>query len=78
MRKPLSALRKERGFTQSRLADKVKVTTSAVGNWESGTRIPRLPTIRRIAEVLEVDIDDIEFGEANATETTSGMSSCTV
>ena len=67
MRKPLAHWRRERSLSQAQLAKLVGVTTSAVGNWEAGVRVPRLPTLRRVADVLGCSIEDIEF----AAESTS-------
>lgn len=68
LKKPITLpeLRFNQGrMTQSQLAGLLDVTTGAVGNWEAGIRVPRLPMIRRIAEVFGVEPGDIYFpGEA--------------
>lgn len=58
----LAELRERKGLSQRQLAELLGVTSGAVGNWEAGTRIPRLPMLRKIARVLGVSIDEIEFG----------------
>lgn len=68
IRVQLADLRKRRGLTQEELAAALGVTTSAVGNWEAGLRIPRYETLRRLAEVLEVSIDEIMFPAAQGGE----------
>jgi len=68
MPKPLAELRRERGLTQAELAKLIGVTTSAVGNWESGERIPRLPTLRKLADALGCQIEDIEFAAERLEE----------
>lgn len=57
----LAALRKKKGLTQEELAAQLGVSTSAVGNWEAGLRRPRYETLRRLAEVLGVPLDDLSF-----------------
>ena len=57
----LATLRKKQGLTQEELAARLGVTTSAVGNWEAGLRRPRYESLRRLAEVLGVSIDDLLF-----------------
>lgn len=51
--------RNRRKLSQSELADKVAVTTSAISNYENGHRKPNKETAARIAEVLSVDITDL-------------------
>jgi DNA-binding XRE family transcriptional regulator len=48
----LKELRKQRGWTQQVLADKVGCVPSAIGNYESGIRAPSLATAFRIARIL--------------------------
>lgn len=55
----LAALRKQKGLTQEELAAALGVSTSAVGNWEAGLRRPRYETLRRLASVLGVTIDEL-------------------
>jgi transcriptional regulator with XRE-family HTH domain len=58
----LAQWRKENQMTQRDLARILGVTPGAVGNWESGKRIPRLPMLKKIARVFGCHIDDIDFG----------------
>ena len=51
----LAKLRRLKGLTQSELADKVGVTTRSIQNYELGTRTPKMDTIAKIAEALEID-----------------------
>ena len=55
----IRTLRMDKGMTQQALADRLFVTRVTVTNWESGTRIPDLPMLTKLAQVLEVDIYDI-------------------
>ena len=51
----LAKLRRMKGLTQAELADKVGVTTRSIQNYELGTRTPKMDTIAKIAEALEID-----------------------
>lgn len=59
----LKACREEKGMTQQTLADKLYVTRQAVSRWECGARYPDLITAKRIAEELEVSLDELVSGE---------------
>jgi transcriptional regulator with XRE-family HTH domain len=61
----LSELRRQAGLSQAQLAAKLGVSPGAVGNWETGIRIPRLPTLRKMAEALGVTVGEIEFPAEN-------------
>lgn len=50
-----------RGITQVQLACKVGVSESAVSFWCSGTKMPRIKTIDKIAEVLNISITDLLY-----------------
>ncbi len=51
----LAKLRRMKGLTQAELADKVGVTTRSIQNYELGTRTPKMDTVAKIAEALEID-----------------------
>ncbi len=55
----LRAYRGER--TMAEIAEKVGVSTQAYSNYESGIRIPRDETKRRLARLFNVSIDDLFF-----------------
>lgn len=51
----LRRLRMEKGYTQQQLASRVFVDRSSVARWESGSRVPDLILLRRLAECLGVE-----------------------
>ena len=53
----LKEARKNAGFTQIELAEKLCVSRQAVTKWESGKGIPDVDNLRMIAKVLNVSID---------------------
>ena len=54
-------LRASRGMTQLQLANAVGVTPSAVFGWEAGRSVPKVPQLRKIAEVFGVKMDDVQL-----------------
>ena len=53
----LKQLRKERGLLQKDISQIFNVSMGAVGNWESGNRIPDSETLSRIADYFQVSVD---------------------
>lgn len=52
-------LRKQKGFTQRELADKVNVTNKAVSKWENGINFPDPAIMDSLAEALGVKVTDL-------------------
>ena len=50
----LKELREKAGLSQEAFAKAFGVAQSTVGGWESGSRVPRLPMIEKIAEFFNV------------------------
>jgi transcriptional regulator with XRE-family HTH domain len=59
--KTIQQLRKERGWTQLELANKLNVTPSTVYNWEHGRFEPTASKLRHIAHTFEISMDEIEI-----------------
>ena len=55
----IAALRKERGMTQAELAGKMNVTDKAVSKWERDLSCPDVGSLPRLAEVLEISLDEL-------------------
>ena len=53
----ISAKREEMGWTQAQLAEKAGITPAAVCQIEKGDRVPTIPVLYRIAQVLRVSLD---------------------
>lgn len=53
----LRKLRKQKGMTQSELAKIADVSTSSIGMYEQGRRLPELLTLKKIASFFNVSID---------------------
>ena len=55
----LKRVREEKGLTQQTLADNLYVTRQAVSRWEGGSRYPDLMTAKKMAQFLEVSLDEL-------------------
>lgn len=54
--KELQARRKERGFTQESLAEKLDVSVGTIKTIEQGLRMPSIPMLIMIARILRLKI----------------------
>lgn len=61
-KKSLAVLRKERHMSQRELASRLNISPGAIGMYESGKRTPPLNRAIRIAELFDVSVENIEFG----------------
>ena len=52
-------LRKEKGFTQQDLANKLHITDKAVSKWENGTALPDITLVPQIANFFGVSADEL-------------------
>lgn len=57
--KTIQALRKEKGLTQKELAQRLGVSASMIGQYETDVRKPKLKTLEKISAALGVAITDI-------------------
>lgn len=54
----LKRIRIEKGMSQQALAKAAGVSQTAIYHWEKGLRIPKVGSLDRIADVLDVSMDD--------------------
>lgn len=59
-------IRKEKGITQERLAEACGTSASYIGLMETYKNIPKLSTIERIANVLNVPVQNLFLNEDDA------------
>lgn len=64
----ISNLRKEKGMTQGDLAEKMNVTDKAVSKWERNLSCPDINSIPRLAEVLEISVEELLNAPKKDTE----------
>ena len=55
----IANLRKQKGMTQSELAEKMNVTDKAVSKWERDLSCPDINTISKLADVLNVSVEEL-------------------
>lgn len=55
----LYKLRKEKGLTQSDLADKLGVSRQSVSNWEVGSVVPSTKRLKDLSHLYEVPLDHL-------------------
>src|ERR1700684_673295 len=63
IRPRIRTAREDRGWTQDQLANAVGVSRSAVAQWETGRAGQVTTNLTRIAEVLEVGVQYIMYGD---------------
>ena len=66
----LAYLRKRAGYSQTELADKLKISRSAIGMYESGKREPDFETLEALADTFNVNMDTL-LGKASDTSALS-------
>lgn len=54
LQEKLLLLRRQNGYSQERLADKLMVSRQTIGKWESGQAIPELYRIIELSELYGV------------------------
>jgi transcriptional regulator with XRE-family HTH domain len=55
----IARLRRERGWTQDQLSEKVGVHSRHISRWETDRNRPSARTLERLAEIFEVSWDDL-------------------
>ena len=71
----IKELRKRKGYTQKQLAERVKVSSQVISNWEREYTTPDSSDIARLANVLEVSTDVlINENLNNSNEKTDSLS----
>ncbi|MCI5904104.1 MAG: helix-turn-helix domain-containing protein [Oscillospiraceae bacterium] len=55
----LSYLRKQNGYTQEEVAEKIGVSRQAVAKWEKGESVPDIYNCTALAELFNVTVDDL-------------------
>lgn len=56
--KTIRDARKEKGWTQTELARKMRVSTNSIGKWEKGYGEPSMNSRRKLKEALNEDRDE--------------------
>lgn len=59
----IAHLRKEQGFTQEQLAEKIGVSNRSVSRWENGNTLPDYSLLQHLATVLGVSLSELLTGQ---------------
>ncbi|MBQ7905787.1 MAG: helix-turn-helix transcriptional regulator [Spirochaetaceae bacterium] len=65
----LKYYRKQAGLTQEKLAEKIEMSTSYIGDMEARERFPSAETIDKIADALDISVSML-FNERGSPEST--------
>ena len=60
--------RKELGYTQEEMANRLGVTTPAVNKWENGNSNPDIELLAPIARILHISLDTLLSFRENLTD----------
>ena len=63
----LSRIRKEKGFTQNEIADKVGVTSQAVSKRENDLASPDIDILLKLSEIFDISVDELLGKETKKT-----------
>lgn len=75
MAKRLTALRKQRGFSQEQLAEKLNVSRQAVSKWERAETQPDISNLSALSKLYGITIDELINGKAEQEEVQPNPSS---
>jgi transcriptional regulator with XRE-family HTH domain len=64
----ISALRKEKGYTQAALAEILNVSNRTISKWENGDGYPDITILPDIAAAFEISVDELLAGERKPKE----------
>lgn len=64
----LRKLREQRKLTQTRLAELLAISPRVYNRWERGVATPHLDTVVKLADILQVSIDDLAGRTAASAE----------
>ena len=67
----LKSLRKEYGYTQSEVAEQLKIGQTTIANYENGSRIPDISKLSMLADLYHVSIDYL-LGRSEERQMTEG------
>lgn len=64
----IAALRKEKGYTQAKLAELLSVSNRTISKWENGDGYPDITILPDIAAALDISVDELLAGEKSQKE----------
>ena len=64
----IKKIRKDKGYTQETLAEKLNVVRQTVSKWEKGLSLPDVDMLSKIVNVLETDVNILLDGQITTTD----------
>ena len=68
----IAEMRRQKGYTQKELAEKLMVTDKAVSRWETGKGLPDTSLLKPLGDILGVSVGELlsgrKFGDAEVRE----------
>lgn len=59
----IADMRKEKGFTQEQLGEKMGVTNKTISRWETGKYMPDIDKLQDLSSVLGISVNELLSGE---------------
>ena len=59
----IAELRKQKGYTQKELAEKIMVTDKAISRWETGKGLPDTSLLKPLGDILGVSVGELLSGK---------------
>ena len=69
----IKTLRKQKGYSQEQLADKLNVVRQTVSKWEKGYSVPDADMLEELADIFEVQVGDLLGKEILTEEETTDI-----
>ncbi len=69
----IKVLRKQKGYSQEQLADKLNVVRQTVSKWEKGYSVPDADMLEELADIFEVQVSELLGKEILTEEETTDM-----
>lgn len=71
----LYELRKQKGYSQEELANKLNVSRQTVSKWEMGDTTPDMEKLAAISDLFEISLDELVLGKEKQTMDNSSATS---
>ncbi len=65
--------RKNKGYSQETLANLFGISRQAIQKWEKGENEPSIDSVKRLAQLLDVDFTYLLTGEINVSKSVSAI-----
>ena len=59
----IKTIRKEKGFTQREVAERLSISEKTVSKWETGNGLPEVGLMLPLCELLEISVNELLSGE---------------